>query len=203
MLAIVRSRTTPLVNRCQSFLQKAIGDPVQAREAASIRADLTLALERLNAHDDKINSKLDSLTIVSYSQYMTLQRESSKINLYAAPPNAKPNVAITSRTNFVPAKPAEPNPRTPRAAPSYPPIRSTPHRHRAQCYHREDSRRLPVHQALFRPHTFPWHYPTIEAKRGPIPGVEEKAKNKLGFSAFGVTFTRSSGISGPGPTLRK
>lgn len=53
-----------LVNRCQSFLQKAIGDPVQAREAASIQANLTLALERLNTLDDKINGKLDSLTVV-------------------------------------------------------------------------------------------------------------------------------------------
>ncbi|KAH9036181.1 hypothetical protein EDB85DRAFT_804398 [Lactarius pseudohatsudake] len=53
-----------LVNRCQSFLQKAIGDPVQAREAASIQANLTLALERLNTLDDKINGKLDSLTAV-------------------------------------------------------------------------------------------------------------------------------------------
>ncbi|KAH9006102.1 hypothetical protein EDB86DRAFT_2795112 [Lactarius hatsudake] len=51
-------------NRCQSFLQKAIGDPVQAREAASIQANLTLALERLNTLDDKINGKLDSLTAV-------------------------------------------------------------------------------------------------------------------------------------------
>ncbi|KAI9441703.1 hypothetical protein H4582DRAFT_1780597, partial [Lactarius indigo] len=64
MPVIVHSRVTPLVNRCQSFLQKAIGDPVQAREAASIQANLTLALERLNALDDKINGKLDSLTAV-------------------------------------------------------------------------------------------------------------------------------------------
>ena len=64
MRAAVHSSATLLVNRCQSLLQKAIGDPVQAREAASIQANLTLALERLNALDDKINVKLDSLTAV-------------------------------------------------------------------------------------------------------------------------------------------
>jgi hypothetical protein len=53
-----------LVNRCQSFLQKAIGDPVQAREAASIQANLTLALERLSALDNKTNGRLESLTAV-------------------------------------------------------------------------------------------------------------------------------------------
>ena len=78
-LGIVHSRTVPLVNRCQSFLQKAIGDPVQAREAASIQANLTLALERLSAHDDKINGKLDSLTVVSHSESLTLQREPSSV----------------------------------------------------------------------------------------------------------------------------
>ncbi len=149
MLAIVHSRTTPLVNRCQSFLQKAIGDPVQAREAASIQANLTLALERLNALDDKINGKLDSLTAVQWILDALARTTIKKINPYAALPDAKPNVAIPPRTIFVLARPAEPNRRTPRATPPYPPVRSAPHRRRAQCRHREDLRGMPVHQTVF------------------------------------------------------
>lgn len=46
---------------------------MQAREAALIQANLTLALERLNALDDKINSKLDSLTALLQTQSQTSQ----------------------------------------------------------------------------------------------------------------------------------
>ncbi|KAI0282781.1 hypothetical protein BGY98DRAFT_906168, partial [Russula aff. rugulosa BPL654] len=51
-------------NRCQSSLQKTIGEPVQSREVAMIQAGLTVTTERLHAIEENINSKLDALTAV-------------------------------------------------------------------------------------------------------------------------------------------
>lgn len=52
------------VNRCQSSLQRMIGEPAQAREAVMMQASLTVTTERLHALDEKINTKLDALTAV-------------------------------------------------------------------------------------------------------------------------------------------
>jgi hypothetical protein len=52
------------VNRCQSSLQKAIGEPMQAHQATAMEANLTLTSERLHSLEDKLNSRLDVLTAV-------------------------------------------------------------------------------------------------------------------------------------------
>jgi hypothetical protein len=61
---IASSSASVSVSRCQSSLQKAIGDPIQAHQAIAMQAGLTLTSERLHALEDKTNSRLDALTTV-------------------------------------------------------------------------------------------------------------------------------------------
>ncbi|KAI0000857.1 hypothetical protein BJV77DRAFT_246156 [Russula vinacea] len=62
-----------LINRCQSSLQRTIGEPAQAREAVMMQASLTVTTERLHALDEKINTKLDALTALLQAQSQTTQ----------------------------------------------------------------------------------------------------------------------------------
>ena len=73
MLAGVCSSAYVSVNRCQSSLQKTIGEPLQAREAAVMQATLTVTTERLHAFEGKINSKLDALTAVECSLILSAE----------------------------------------------------------------------------------------------------------------------------------
>ncbi|KAI0002143.1 hypothetical protein BJV74DRAFT_34673 [Russula compacta] len=57
-----------LINRCQSSLQKTIGEPAQARDATITQASLTVTTERLHALEEKLNSKLDVLTTLLQTQ---------------------------------------------------------------------------------------------------------------------------------------
>ncbi|KAI9510292.1 hypothetical protein F5148DRAFT_1147636 [Russula earlei] len=50
------------LNRCQSSLQKTIGEPAQARETAAMQACLAVTTERLRTLEEKINSKVDAVT---------------------------------------------------------------------------------------------------------------------------------------------
>lgn len=74
MLAGVCSRAYISVNRCQSSLQKTIGAPMQACDAAMMQASLTVTTERLHAFEEKINSKLDALTAVECSPILSAEK---------------------------------------------------------------------------------------------------------------------------------
>jgi hypothetical protein len=80
MLVIVRRSNQHIhlyasVNRCQSSLQKTIGEPVQSREVTMMQASLTVTTERLHALEEKINSKLDALTAVECSPMLSAEKE--------------------------------------------------------------------------------------------------------------------------------
>lgn len=64
MLVILCLYACVPVNRCQSSLQRTIGEPAQARDATITQASLTVTTERLHALEEKLNSKLDALTTV-------------------------------------------------------------------------------------------------------------------------------------------
>ena len=63
------------VNRCQSSLQKTIGEPLQSREAAAMQASLTVMTERQRALEESIYSKLDGLTAVECSLMFSHRRK--------------------------------------------------------------------------------------------------------------------------------
>ncbi|KAI0302410.1 hypothetical protein B0F90DRAFT_215093 [Multifurca ochricompacta] len=70
-----------LINRCQSSLQKTIGDPVQAREATAIQASLTLTTERLHALEGKISCKLEALITLLQTQNQLSQSLQEQFSL--------------------------------------------------------------------------------------------------------------------------
>ena len=74
MLAGACSSAYISVNRCQSSLQKTIGEPLQSREAATMQASLTVMTERLRALEESIHSKLDALTAVECSPIFSQRR---------------------------------------------------------------------------------------------------------------------------------
>ena len=151
MLAGVCSHMYISVNRCQTSLQKTIGAPMQAHEAATMQASLTVTTERLHAFEEKINSRLDALTVVGRTLMLSAEKR-HRVVLHAASTNPEPAIAIAPRTVFPRPNPAEPNPRVARATPPTPRIRATPYQPCAQRHLGEDTRRLPmpVHQLLFR-----------------------------------------------------
>ncbi|KAI0294447.1 hypothetical protein BC826DRAFT_1012433 [Russula brevipes] len=57
-----------LINRCQSSIQKTIGEPAQAREVTTMHASLAVLTERLHTLEDKMNNKLDALTALVQTQ---------------------------------------------------------------------------------------------------------------------------------------
>jgi hypothetical protein len=61
------------VNRCQSSIQKTIGEPAHAREATTMHASLAVLTERLHTLEDKMNSKLDALTAVESSPMLSAE----------------------------------------------------------------------------------------------------------------------------------
>lgn len=116
------------VNRCQSSLQKTIGEPVQSREVAMIQAGLTVTTERLHAIEENINSKLDALTAVECSPMLSAEKTSNQILLHVASSSSEPVDAISPRAVFQRPNPTEPNSRAACATPADPPIRTTPHK---------------------------------------------------------------------------
>lgn len=156
MLVIVCSYNTYIfapVNRCQSSLQRTIGEPAQAREAAMMHASLTVTTERLQALEEKINSKLDALTAVQSSPILLAEKTSNHIVLHVAPSSSKPVDSISPRAVFARPESAEPDPRAACATPPDPPVRAASHKHRAQRHLGEDTPRLPVsmYRQLFEP----------------------------------------------------
>ena len=105
MLAGVCSRAYISVNRCQSSLQKTIGAPMQARDAAMMQAGLTVTAERLHAFEEKINSKLDALTAVECTPILSTEK-GHRIHSARSFCKPKTNYRDRSKSSFRTPKPS-------------------------------------------------------------------------------------------------
>ena len=104
-----------------------------------MRADLTVTKERLQTLEEKINSKLDALTAVECSPILSVENTSNRLVMPVASSNSKPVDPISSRAVLARPESAEPNHRAACATASDPPVRATPHKHRAQRHLGKDA----------------------------------------------------------------
>ena len=104
-----------------------------------MRADLTVTKERLQALEEKINSKLDALTAVESSPIISAENTSNHIVSPVASSNSKPVDSISPRAVLARPESADPNYRAACATPPDPPVRATPHKHRAQRHLGKDT----------------------------------------------------------------
>jgi hypothetical protein len=106
MLASVCSPAYISVNRCQSSLQKTIGEPLQAREAATMQASLTVIAERLRASEERIYSKLDALTAVGCSPMFSQLGKRRIVRSVCSLSKHKTSYRSRSKSSFPSPKPS-------------------------------------------------------------------------------------------------
>jgi hypothetical protein len=104
-----------------------------------MRADLTVTKERLQALEENINSKLDALTAVGSSTTLSAEETSNHIVLPVASSSSNPVDPISPRAVLARPESAEPNHRAACATSPDPPVRATPHKHRAQRHLGKDT----------------------------------------------------------------
>jgi hypothetical protein len=97
-----------------------------------MRADLTVTKERLQTLEDKINSKLDALTVVESSPIISAENTSNHIVLPVASSSSQSVDPISPGAVLARPESAEPNHRAACATPPDPPVHATPHKHGAQ-----------------------------------------------------------------------
>jgi len=95
-----------LINRCQASLQKTIGEPLQAREAATMQASLTVVTERLRALEERTYSKLDALTVVECSLMFSHRRRHQIVRSAYSFSKHKTSCRSRSKNSFPKPKPS-------------------------------------------------------------------------------------------------
>ena len=152
-----------------------------------MQASLTVTTERLQALEEKINSKLDALTAVESSPMLSEEKTSNHIVLHVASSSSKPVDPISPRAGFARPESAEPDPRAACATPPDPPVRAASHKHRARRHLGEDNPRLPVsmYRQLFEPtqRAFP-PCATIDRECSATFGDKKKKKDQPGEPAL-------------------
>jgi len=106
MLASACSPAYISVNRCQASLQKTIGEPLQAREAATMQASLTVITERLRALEERTYSKLDALTAVECSFMFSHRRKHRIVRSVCSSSKHKTSCRSRSKNSFPAPKPS-------------------------------------------------------------------------------------------------
>jgi len=105
-----------------------------------MQASLTMTTQRLHALEEKIDSKLDALTLVECSPMLSAEKKTSnQIPLHVASSSSKSVDAISPRAVFLHPNAAEPNSRAACATSPDPPVRSASHKPRTQCHLGEDT----------------------------------------------------------------